>query len=340
MTHFLPAAVISLLLALSVAILEQARPGQAKRTNPQLFAVEGDISPVHDPTMIREGSTYYVFATNRFDGKLLPIFCSADLLRWKFCGHVFDQVPDWASKEIPGARGIWAPDISYVRGEFRLYYAVSTFGSNRSVIGLVTNKTLDPKSSDYFWVDQGRVIGSTKDDDWNVIDPNQVQDSGGESWLAFGSFWGGIKMRKLNRQTGKLSLENTELYSLASRRPLDPPALEGPAILRHDKHYYLFVSFDFCCRGRESTYKIVVGRAKKITGPYLDREGKPMMAGGGTLILEGTNLWRGPGGQSVAVDSDKELLVFHSYNALTGKATLKISSINWENGWPRVGVLP
>ena len=66
-------------------------------------------------------------------------------------------------------------------------------------------------------------------------------------------------------------------------------------MLHKDDYYYLFVSFDFCCRGISSTYKIMVGRSDKITGPYVDREGKPMMQGGGTLLLEGFERWRGPG---------------------------------------------
>ena len=205
----------------------------------------GDVSPIHDPTMIRQGGTYYIFATNRFNGKLLPIFCSQDLQQWKICGNVFDAVPDWALKLIPGARGIWAPDISYVQGEYRLYYAVSTFSTNHSSIGLITNKTLDTQSRDYRWVDQGEVISSTKDDDFNAIDPNYVQDKDGNGWLAFGSFWGGIKLRKLDLNTGKRSQKDPTMYSLASRRPLMPPAIEAPAIVRHGPFYYLFVSFDF-----------------------------------------------------------------------------------------------
>lgn len=327
-------------LSLSLCFGGSVRSSQPKKAEPQTLALQGDISPIHDPTMIRAADTYYVFATNRFNGKLLPIFCSKDLQQWRFCGNVFDAVPDWAIKEIPGARGIWAPDISYVRGEYRLYYAVSTFGSNHSVVGLITNKTLDADSPEYRWVDQGPVIGSTKEDDFNAIDPNHVQDSDGNSWLAFGSFWGGIKLRLLDKKTGKLSAADTKLYSLASRRPLNPPAIEAPAIIRHDRYYYLFLSFDFCCRGKNSTYRIVVGRADKITGPYLDRAGRPLLAGGGTPLLEGSGVWRGPGGQSLLTESPKDLLVFHSYNGVTGRATLMLSTLAWENGWPRAGVLP
>ncbi len=93
----------------------------------------------------------------------------------------------------------------------------STFGSNRSSIGLATNQTLDPASEKYRWVDQGKVISSESRDDWNAIDPNVVLDEQHQPWLSFGSFWGGIKLRKLDRSTGKLVLDDQTLYSLASR---------------------------------------------------------------------------------------------------------------------------
>lgn len=330
----------ALILSLTLLIVATVSAGHAQSDKLKILSLTGDLTPIHDPTMIRQGNTYYVFATNRFNGKLLPIFCSPDLHEWKFCGNVFDGVPEWALKQIPGSRGIWAPDISYVQGEYRLYYAISTFGSNQSTIGLITNKTLDQQSHDYRWVDQGAVVSSNKDDDFNAIDPSFVRDIDGNGWLAFGSFWGGIKMRRLDVRSGKLSQTDTTLYSLASRRPLNPPAIEAPAIVSHEGYYFLFVSFDMCCRGRDSTYKIVVGRSKKITGPYVDREGKEMISGGGTLLLAGSNTWRGPGGQSIFTDQGITYLVFHSYSAETNRAILMITPLIWEKGWPRAGQLP
>jgi arabinan endo-1,5-alpha-L-arabinosidase len=324
-------------LSLAICIVGSA---QSTKDQPLVIAPKGDTTPIHDPTMIRVANTYYVFATNRFNGKLIPIFCSLDLQQWKFCGNVFDAIPEWAQKEIPGTRGIWAPDISYAHGEYRLYYSISTFGSNRSAIGLITNSTLDSNSTDYRWVDKGLVVSSTREDDFNAIDPNYIEDKEGNSWLAFGSFWGGIKLRRLDKMTGKLSQSDSTTYSLASRRPLEPPAIEAPAIIRRDGYYYLFVSFDFCCKAKESTYKIAVGRSARITGPYLDRDGKPMLKGGGTILMQSSEAWRGPGGQSVWTDSKKDLLVFHSYNGVTGKAGLMLSPIVWEEGWPKVGTLP
>ena len=316
--------------------------GQQAAQEPKVLALEGDLTPIHDPTMVREGNSYYVFATNRYQQKDVPEFCSADLHTFKFCGNVFDGVPAWALAEIPAARGIWAPDVKFVHGEFRIYYAVSSFGSNLSDIGLITNKTMDPKSPNYRWTDQGKVVGSVKTDDFNAIDPNLAIDADGNQWLSFGSFWSGIKMRRIDPETGKLSAQDSTLYSIASRPRTDTQKgeIEAPFVIRHGQFYYLFVSYDRCCRGAQSTYRIMVGRSDKITGPYVDKDSKPMMEGGATELLAGNERWRGPGGQSIVQDPDRDLLVFHTYDGKDGRSFLQISTLVWENGWPRAGALP
>jgi arabinan endo-1,5-alpha-L-arabinosidase len=298
--------------------------------------LQGDLRQVHDPTIIKEGDTFYLFSTRAG----ISIRCSTDLVRWKLCGDVFGHLPQWAVQDVPGLRGLWAPDISYFNGKYHLYYSASTFGSNRSSIGLATNLTLDPTSDKYRWEDQGKIIGSYSSNDWNAIDPNIVLDEQGQPWLSFGSFWSGIKLRKIDHTTGKLSSLDQTLYSLASRPRTKelPGAIEAPTIFRKNGYYYLFVSFDFCCRGKESTYNIRVGRARRVTGPYTDRSGKPMMEDGGTLLLAGEGRWRGPGHCAILQDKNGEKLVYHAYDAeWRGTPTLRITPLIWDaEGWPTV----
>ena len=318
--------------------------------NPEVLELEGNLR-VHDPAVIRQADTFYVFSTGgrRRGPGIIPIRCSNDLYNWTLCGNVFDKLPEWALKEIPGARGAWAPDISFYNGKYHLYYSVSRFGKNNSAIGLATNQTLDPNDPDYKWVDEGLVVRSYEGrDNFNAIDANLVIKDKRNIWLCWGSFWSGIKMKRVDPETGKLSAYDATLYSLASRPRTDsdqtqsaPDAIEAPFIIRHDGYWYLFVSFDFCCRGAKSTYKVMVGRSRKITGPYVDRSGKLMTDGGGTLVIEaaGPN-WRGPGHPAVLQESGGDFLLFHAYNGQTGRSELKISTIVWEYGWPRVGALP
>jgi arabinan endo-1,5-alpha-L-arabinosidase len=306
--------------------------GQSRQAPPP--GLQGDVRHVHDPSAIREGGTYYLFSTRAG----IAVRCSEDLTRWRLCGDVFGHLPQWAVEEVPGLRGLWAPDVSYFNGRYHLYYSASTFGSNRSAIGLATNETLDPSSEKYAWRDQGKVIGSSPSDDWNAIDPNVVMDEAGRPWLSFGSFWGGIKMRRIDPATGKLSAQDETLYSLASRpRSKElPGAVEAPAVLRRGGYYYLFVSFDFCCRGVKSTYHVRVGRSRRVTGPYVDRDGKPMTEGGGTLVVKGGGRWIGPGHCTILETKDGEKLVYHAYDAeWRGTPTLRISHLHWDaEGWP------
>src|SRR5579863_2878866 len=171
---------------------------QTAAASAQVIQVEGEVQGTHDPSIIQEGDTWYVFGTateHPRDGEL-PIRCSHDLHQWQRCGYVLPGIPDWIRKLSPKTKELWAPDISYFDGLYHLYYAYSAFGVNTSGIALLTNKTLDPKSPQYRWQDQGVVLESKASDDFNAIDPNLVLDSEGGAWLSFGSFWGGIKMRK------------------------------------------------------------------------------------------------------------------------------------------------
>src|SRR5271170_8447141 len=331
----------ALTLSLITAIVSPAQ-------NPHIYSLSGDVAGTHDPSIIKESKTWYVFATGKApDGGQFAVRCSEDLEYWKLCGHVFDAVPDWIHQRSPGTRDLWAPDVSYVDHEYRLYYAYSLFGKNTSGIALATNKTLDPSSPDYKWVDHGLVLRSVAADDFNAIDPNFVLDQKGHAWLAFGSFWSGIKMRRLDERSGMLDPKDTKLYSLASRAkpenaPPAPPnlpanweAVEAPFIVHHGRYYYLFTSWDLCCRGLKSTYKTMVGRSKSLTGPYMDATGKPLTVGGGTEFLVANTRWLGPGGESILMSGeDKDLIIFHAHDSKTGKPSMQLSTIVWIKDWP------
>ena len=315
--------------------------------NAHVYTLSGDIAGTHDPSIIKEGKTWYVFATGKAPGGgQFAVRCSSDLQHWKLCGHVFNDVPSWIHERSPGTRDLWAPDISYVNHEYRLYYAYSLFGKNTSGIALATNKTLDQASPKFKWVDRGMVLESKTEDNFNAIDPNFIHDRKAGDWLVFGSFWDGIKMRRLN-DAGMLSAADTRIYSLARRAEppqTEPPpaglpanwqAIEAPFIVHHDGYFYLFTSWDLCCRGLKSTYKTMVGRSKSITGPYVDATGKDLADGGGTTLLLANSRWLGPGGESVYLNSHgPALIVFHAYDSKTGKPSMQISTIDWAGGWP------
>ncbi len=303
---------------------------------------EGVLAGTPDPTIIRAADGkegYYIFAT----GKGTAIWHSNDLIRWERIGRVFDDaVPRWARKAVPGTRGIWAPDISFHNGLYHLYYSVSTFGSQRSVIGLAVNRSIDPRALEYKWEDRGLVVESSPQaSDFNAIDAALFVDRDGGWYLFWGSYWTGIKMTRLDPATGKPIEDDNPIVAIAARAPgIDPPSIEAPFVIFREGYYYLFVSHDFCCAGADSTYKVMVGRARKASGPYRDFRGRPMTEGGGTLVLGNHGKWRGPGHNSVLRTEEGEWLVHHTYDAehIRAGRILQIRPLYWtEDGWPVVG---
>jgi arabinan endo-1,5-alpha-L-arabinosidase len=295
----------------------------------------GDIVDVHDPCIVRCGGQYYLFST----GQGIPIRQSADRRQWRLVGEVFREPPAWAVQAVPGYGGhTWAPDLAVLAGKYHLYYSVSTFGSNRSCIGLAVNTTLNPRDPAYRWEDRGAVLCSIPGrDNWNAIDPNLVLDDDGSSWLAFGSFWSGIQLVRIDPATGKPATDPPQVSMIASRP--GSAAVEAPFIVRRSGFCYLFVSFDHCCRGTESTYRIMVGRGRQLAGPYADRSGRPLLEGGGTLVLASHGECHGPGHNMVFADGDADWIVHHMYDgANAGVPTLQVRPLIWaEDGWPLAG---
>jgi len=297
---------------------------------------------VHDPVMIQQDGTYYLFCT----GKGIAMLSSKDMKTWKREKQVFEAAPLWAKNVVPDFDNhIWAPDVSFHNGQYYLYYSVSSFAKNTSAIGVATNKTLNPADANYKWEDHGVVIQSVPNRDlWNAIDPNLVYDENNTPWLTFGSFWDGLKMVKLTADLLTVA-EPEEWYTVARRErsfkleDKDPgdAALEAPFVFKKDGYYYMFLSWDYCCRGENSTYKVVVGRSQNVHGPFIDASGKDLNQGGGTLVIEGNKNWAGVGHNSTYTFNGKDYLVFHAYEiSKKGRPVLTIKEITWENGWPKV----
>jgi arabinan endo-1,5-alpha-L-arabinosidase len=296
---------------------------------------------IHDPTMAEEDGTYYVFSTGDPAGAIgngnIQIRTSRDLRNWTYTGTVFATKPAWITSTLGNIPNLWAPDISYFDGLWHLYYAGSSFGSNNSVIGLATTPTLDPRSPQYHWTDDGLVFQSTSSDDYNAIDPSLVSGADGSKWLVFGSYWSGIKLISLDPATGKPTSSTPTIDSIAAKPFPDPE--EGAGIAYHDGYYYLFVAFGTCCDGIASTYQIQVGRSVNVTGPYTDASGTGMSDGGGSEVEGADAGMIGPGSPFVfATRSGQDWLVYHYYDAYAdGDPWLQIRPLTWIGGWPVTG---
>lgn len=359
------AALLSVVLATAAAVPaaagSAAPPSGPPPSGPEAAAetlpagglsVTGDTAPIHDPALVvDDDGTWYTFSTglvNREDGGTIRITASHDDgVTWEAAGTVWDEIPAWIDERFAGPDGdgtlpdnLWAPEVYSHDGTYYLYYSASRFGTNESVTALATNTTLDPDDPDYAWVDRGPVISSPAEiaggKTFNAIDAGIVEGADGTPYMAIGSYWYGVFLVELEWPSGTLAdgaLENA--VHLVDRQVAGNP-VEAPYVTEHDGWYYLFVSFDACCRGLDSTYRIAVGRSRDVTGPYLDAEGRDLAAGGGTVLLEEHGAVVGPGGQSVS----DGVLAFHYYDAanteIPGFPTLGLQRLAWRDGWPVV----
>ena len=302
---------------------------------PQPLSLSGSIL-LSDPAVIRVGQRVWLYAT----GPGIIVKSSTDLHTWQDEEPVFSQNPSWIANLVPNATDLWSPYVAFFGGKYHLYYAASTFGSAQSCIGHATADSIGQGSE---FVDQGSVICSDVNgavENFNAIDPSLYFDVETQPWLVFGSYDSGIKLIALNADGGRL---DTQMTTLATRSS-DNPAIQAPFLMKRTEYYYLFVSFDHCCNGVNSDHNIRVGRATNLLGPYMDRDGKPMITdtsqpGGGTLVLESDNRWKGPGSNSVFTDGAKRYNAYHAYDAdSNGQATLRIAELVFGNdGWPVSG---
>ena len=325
-------------------------PATAASTNPlAVYQLQGAVSLIHDPTIIRSGNTYYVLSTDpgTANGQVgdLPVVCSTDQINWTRCGQVFNTIPSWITTLYPGITTLWAPDVSYFNGVYHVYYTASTFGSQKSSIGLATAPTMAGP-----WTDSGGpILQSTTGSAYNAIDPNILIDYGTGStvqhvWLTYGSFYGGIYQREINPQTGLLLASNTTNYQLASQPSANGNAIEGASLVQKNGYYYLFVSLGYCCNTpyTTDTYQIAVGRGTSPNGPFVDQNGTAMLSGGGTVILSSSGEFTAPGGESVYTDAvNGDLITFHALsNNQNGFDYLFVNQLTWPNNWPVIGTAP
>jgi arabinan endo-1,5-alpha-L-arabinosidase len=297
-----------------------------------VLALDGQPG-MHDPsTVVMHGGKYYVYAT----GNGIPIAVSDDGWTWRRAGTLMQAVPGGKPGPDVIARGgnnTWAPDVIRSGDKYFLYYSAP--GTQpKSAIGLLVGSTLDPASPDYKWEDGGPVVWSDGVEDSNAIDPGVFRDpTNGTLWLTYGSYFGYIRLVELDPRTGKRLHPNRKAIDIAINS-------EASIMIFRDGWYYLLVTHGSCCAGANSSYNIRMGRARKVTGPFLDNTGIDMLRGGGKLFLGSGGRVVGPGHFGLLDLGDgvqKFSMHFEADLDRGGISVLDIRPLLWRDGWPEAG---
>ena len=272
---------------------------------------------IHDPSTIAEcDGKYYTFGTG--SGGLI----SADGWTWK------------GGAVRPG--GGAAPDVMKIGNRYLVVYGATgggLGGGHNGRILTMWNKTLDPQSPDFKYSDPIEVAASDGLEDNDAIDPGLLLDpTTGRLWVSYGTYFGNIRLIELDPKTGE---------RVKGNEPLDIAIdCEATDLLYRNGWYYLLGTHGTCCDGVNSTYNIVVGRSRSVTGPYIDNVGRDMFHGGGKMVIAAGDRVVGPGhfGRTV-IDEGVEVMSCH-YEAdfdQSGRSVLGLRPLLWKNDWPVAG---
>lgn len=272
---------------------------------------------IHDPSTIAEcDGKYYTFGTGGG-------------------GLISDNGWEWYSGAVRPGGGA-APDVMKIGDKYLVIYGATgggLAGSHNGRILTMWNKTLDPNSPDFHFTDPVEVASSDGLEDCDAIDPGLLLDPHtGRLWVTYGTYWGNIRLVELDPATGK---------RVNGNKPKDIAIdCEATDMIYHDGWYYLLGTHGTCCDGVNSTYNIVVGRSKKVTGPFTDNVGRDMLKGGGKMVIAAGDHVVGPGhfGRTI-IDDGVEVMSCHFEADFRqgGRSVLGIRPLLWKNGWPVAG---
>lgn len=282
-----------------------------------------------------------VNAKGELNFHLMSVAKSADLVNWTYIGDVFQGRPAWVKADA----GLWAPDIEYRGGKYYLYYTASDTVAGGSAIGVATSSS--PAGP---WTDSGAPVvepqpapqpGANPADRRWTFDPDVIFDDAGQGWMYYGSYFGGVSVRKLSAD-----LLHTDPAS--QQQVTTDNVYEGTQVVRHGGYYYLMGSATNCCNGPLTGYSIFAGRSLSPTGPFVDKLGVPLLSarvGGTPVISMNGNRFVGPGHNAVFTDAGgQDWTLYHAidvndpYFTLGGvnKRPVLLDPLDWVDGWPTV----
>src|SRR5690554_1520500 len=313
---------ISLLLFSGCKTQETAIVEQKKPDLDNLYRNPIINRSLPDPTIIKaEDDNFYLYATE--DTRNTPIYKSANLVDWQFVGTAFTN--ESRPRFEPGG-GLWAPDINSINGKYVLYYSMSVWGGEWTCgIGVATSDKPEGPFTDH-----GKLFRSNEIDVQNSIDQFYIEDNG-KKYLFWGSFRGIYYI--------ELSDDGLSLKPGSKKQQVAGTAYEGVYIHLRNGYYYMFASIGSCCEGLNSTYTTVVGRSDNLFGPYVDKQGNPMMDNNHEIIIHKNSGFVGTGHNSEIVQDKNgdDWIFYHAVSVSNPKGrVLNMDRVRWSGDWPYI----
>lgn len=305
---------------------------EGKTELPRMLKLHGDVDETGVPDIMKDGDWYYLVCDRRSQRpERVGIKRARTLDRWQNYDAILPvsnpRPFPWMEEHVPGC-DIWCPGIAHFGGKYRIYYSITKIYKNTSVMGMVTNVTLDKEDPRYEWVDEGIIMESREGDDWNAIDAHILRTYDDELWMVYGSSWSGIKTRRIDEATGRVA--DDRVYSLCYREEIPHPA-EGGYLFKRNGWYYLIAAVE----RTDQNYRCVVGRSRDVRGPYLDKDGVDMLHEGGATLAEYKRGLHYPGHCCVFQEGDQYYLAMENTLDRCPNIEMAISTLTWEDDWPQ-----
>lgn len=255
-----------------------------------------------DPSILRDGNTYYIVHSSFEYYPGLQIWQSTDLINWT-------PVTNALHKYVGS---VWAPDLVKHKDKYYIYF---------------------PANDRNYVISADAITGPWSDPiDLNIgnIDPGHVVDENGKRYLYFSS--GGYV--PLSDDGLSVAGEYKHVYSgwpIPRDWTIELFALEGPKITKRGEYYYLTVA-EGGTAGPATSHMIISARSKSPLGPWENSPYNPIIR-----TQSNAERWWSKGHGTILEDvKGNWWIVYHAYengHYNMGRQTL-LEPIEWtKDGW-------
>jgi Beta-xylosidase len=258
-----------------------------------------------DPSILRDGDTYYMVHSSFEYYPGLLIWKSKDLINWS-------PVTNTLYKYVGS---VWAPDLVKYKNKYYIYFPANN-----------TNYVIHADSINGPWSDPVELKIS-------YIDPGHVVDSNGKLYLYFSS--GGYV--PLSDDGLSVAGEYKHVYdgwSIPREWSIECFCMEGPKLVKHGDYYYLTVA-EGGTAGPATSHMIISARSKSPFGPWENSPYNPILR-----TQQNSEKWWSKGHGTLFEDvKGSWWIIFHGYengHYNMGRQTM-LEPVEWtQDGWYKI----